>query len=499
MKNEIENIFKQKFNSFEATPSAGLFDAIIAKKAKKKRAIWMWSTAALLATASALGLWSYKNNTPVQLADDTMNSTVQYKNTPTLLDQTQDKKEVVQEKTILEKNLVEINRQTKPSGGRIKEETAEAKDTRTIKTEAIIQRRQKPTAEKNRTNNFSRNEWAELFAKIDRDNPTMDLNKGTLYLGNKKQTIDMSTGLNIPQENKTRALKKSARDDKTDNNDCKQTLNSTLNTITSVTVEQTPKVKEEEDIEEVILPLPTGRLVALNKWRIQASVGMGYASRTLSETNKEYIDLRNSTENVAVSYQFGANVIYQFSPRWNIQTGLQYTIRNELFEYSEQMYTTEKREVQRTETVVHPVLGEIERTYLEITIDTTSQYLKYTSSQNKFQTVSIPIIVERELFKHHSWSLLAKVGVHAGIYSNRVGLLLAPNKETQEYTTLPTRNTGIASAMFGTGVLYSVTPRISLLAYPQVNLQLNSSTKRTAGFSQNDWGIYTHVGLRIGL
>ena len=91
------------------------------------------------------------------------------------------------------------------------------------------------------------------------------------------------------------------------------------------------------------------------------------------------------------------------------------------------------------------------------------------------------------------------MGVHAGIYSNRVGLLLAPNKETQEYTTLPTRNTGIASAMFGTGVLYSVTPRISLLAYPQVNLQLNSSTKRTAGFSQNDWGIYTHVGLRIGL
>ncbi|MDB4161692.1 PorT family protein [Bacteroidia bacterium] len=494
MKNEIENIFKQKFNSFEATPSAGLFGAIIAKKAKKKRAIWMWSTAALLVTASALGLWSYTNNTPLQLAKNTIENTD--KSIPTLPDPIHDKKDVVQDNSIIEKPRSQTNLKNKPGGERIKEEIAVKRETRTLKTEAKTQHRHNKAA---RTNTNSKNKWAELFAKIDMANPTMDLDKGTLYHGNKKQTIDKSAGLNIPQNNKTRALINSAKDHKTENNDRKQTLNSTLNTITSVTIEQTPKVKEEEDIEEVILPLPTGRLVALNKWRIQASVGMGYASRTLSETNKEYIDLRNSTENVAVSYQFGANVIYQFSPRWNIQTGLQYTIRNELFEYSEQMYTTEKREVQRTETVVHPVLGEIERTYLEITIDTTSQYLKYTSSQNKFQTVSIPIIVERELFKHHSWSLLAKVGVHAGIYSNRVGLLLAPNKETQEYTTLPTRNTGIASAMFGTGVLYSVTPRISLLAYPQVNLQLNSSTKRTAGFSQNDWGIYTHVGLRIGL
>jgi|TARA_B110000902_G_scaffold118615_1_gene139120 hypothetical protein len=495
MKNEIENIFKQKFNSFEATPSAGLFDAIVANRAKKKRAIWMWSAAALLATVSAVGLWSYTNNTPVQLAEDTSNSTEQNSNTPTLIDQTQDKKEVVQENRLIEETLA----QTKPTGVRIKEETAAAKDTRATKTEATLQHRQKPTAEKSTTNTNPKNEWAELFAKIDRANPTMDLDKGTLYLGNKKQTMDMSTGLNIPQENTTRALKKTTRADKTENNSYKPPLNSTINTITSVAAEKKSEIKEEEENEDVNLPLPTGRLVALNKWRVQTSAGIGYASRTLSETNKEYIDLRNSTENVALSYQFEANVIYQFNPRWNIQTGLQYSIRNELFEYSKQMYTTEDRKVQRIEIIVHPVLGEIERTYLETIRDTTSQYQKYTSSQNKFETVSIPIVIERELFTHHNWRVLAKAGVHAGIYSNSVGMLLAPNSETQEYRTLPTRKAGVNSAMFGLGVLYSLTPRVSLLAYPQTNVQINSSTKRTAGFSQNDWGIYTHVGLRIGL
>ena len=493
MKNEIENIFKQKFKSFEATPRAGLFDAIVAKRAKKKRAIWMWSAAVLLATVSAVGLWSYTNNAPVQLAESTFENAD--KSTPTVINPTQEKKDVVQENRVIEETLVRTN----PRGDRTKEETAAAKDTRTIKKEVTIERRQKPFAKKNKTNTFSRNEWAELFAKIDRDNPTMDLNKGTLYFGNKKQTVDKSTGVNIPQENKTSLLKKSARANKIENNSPKPTLNDSMNMIASSTVEKKSEDKEEDKDEAPNSPLPTGKLVALNKWRVQASAGMGYASRTLSETNKEYIDLRNSTENVAVSYQFEANVIYQFNPRWNIQTGLQYSIRNELFEYSQQMYTTEERDVVRTEIVVHPVLGEIERTYLETITDTTSQDVKYTSSQNKFELVSIPIIIERELVTHHNWSVLAKAGLHAGIYSNSIGLLIAPNSETQEYRTLPTRKAGINSAMFGLGVLYSLTPRVSLLAYPQANVQLNSSTRRTAGFSQNDWGIYTQFGLRIGL
>jgi hypothetical protein len=493
MKNEIENIFKQKFYSFEATPSAGLFDTIVAKRAKKKRAIRLWGAAALLITVSTVGIWSYTTKTPEQLTVGTTIDTQQNRNTPTRADKSQGNINGIQE------TLAKTNQQDYGEEG-IKEEVAITKDKRLAKLEAKTPGRQKPTNQKIRTNVNPKNAWANLFVKIDRANPNMDLDKGALYLGNKKQTIDKSTGLHILKGSKTSIPKTPILANTTEDQYSNPTLTKTISTQNTKATEEKSEITAEkgEDIK-VSIPLPTGRLVALNKWRLQTSGGIGYASRAISETNKDYINLRNSTESVVVSYQFEANTIYQLSPKWNIQTGLQYTIRNELFEYSKPLYVTEEREVQRTQIIVHPILGEIERSYVETVTDTTSQEVEYTSSQNKFERVSIPIVMERKLYVRQNLSLVAKVGINAGVYSKCVGLLLTINNETQEYTRLPTRKSGINSAMIGLGVLYSITPRVSLLAYPQANLQLNSSTTSNAGFNQNDWGLYSHFGLRIGL
>ena len=48
MNNKIENIFKEKLNSYEATPRADLFETIQLKKAKNKRVQWYWVTAGLM-------------------------------------------------------------------------------------------------------------------------------------------------------------------------------------------------------------------------------------------------------------------------------------------------------------------------------------------------------------------------------------------------------------------------------------------------------------------
>ncbi|MFT5055496.1 MAG: hypothetical protein ACI80H_000193, partial [Pseudoalteromonas distincta] len=71
MSNEIENIFKQKFENFESAPSAGLFDKIQAARAKKKRiVIWMWSSAALLLFSLGLGYTVLSTSSDSKLAED---------------------------------------------------------------------------------------------------------------------------------------------------------------------------------------------------------------------------------------------------------------------------------------------------------------------------------------------------------------------------------------------------------------------------------------------
>lgn len=481
MKNEIENIFKQKFENFEAAPSAGLFDAIVAKRAKKKRAIWIWSAAALLATVSVVSLWSLSDKTPSNFAEEKTELPQQNDLTPIVTEDivsTDRPNEKIEEDAVVVSNNTEKSTNSSVSKQAIVKSSSTPELSKTLpkKSIEIDNKVNKPVAKENGTD-APQNEWAQLFAQIEQQNTNNDIRKGTLFLGNKKQTVD-----NNPEIDKAHTM--TIKDE-----------SNVPSPILKKTKEEAIKIEEDENQG----PFPTGKLVALSKWKIQTSAGLGYASRTLSATNKEYVQLRDNTENIATSYQLGANVIYQFAPKWNVQAGLQYTVRNEQFGYDQEMYTIENKEVTRTEIVIHPVLGEIERSYTETVADTTSRYMQTTASQNRFQTISVPLVLERNLYTAKKWSLLAKAGVLAGLYSERSGLLMSRSSEVQEYALLPTRKAGINSAMFGLGVQYHISPRVSVLAYPEANMQLNSSTKSEAGFAQKDWGVYTHFGLRIGL
>jgi len=474
MKNEIENIFKQKFDSFEAEPSAGLFDAILAKRAKKKKAIWMWSAAALLFSASALFLWSKNSNTNSQLAEQNIEITNQKDAKPVIIKDEQEELSLDVKGTELttEKSVVDIPNATKKK--------ITSLNTRNIAVNQDIASNNKPKDLLDSEDPAS-NKWAKLFDQIQKENPAKDPDKATLYYGNKKQIVDKNIALNTkaPATANTEPI-----------------LAATPQKDDAIANEEE---EEEEEEEEATLPLPTGKLVKLSKWRIQPTAGLGYASRSISAAGQEYVDLRNNTESVALSYQAGMNVVYQFSPKWNVQSGIQYSQRNENFDYTKTTYSVEEKEVQRTEIIIHPVLGEIERNYSETVQDTVAQYSANTTSKNTFQSIRIPLVLERQLLTKNDWSLLAKAGLLAGIYSDRSGLLLSSNSDINEYTNIPTRKAGINSMLLGVGVQYAISPRVSILAYPEANLQLNSSTKNAAGFAQKDWGVYTHFGLRIGL
>lgn len=486
MKNDIENSFKQKFENFEMTPSAGLFDAIQAKIAqKKKRTIWIWSAALLMLAGAGFAL---RPQTP--LANDHHDNPVVKNHTDTKI-QLQTTNNVTRYPKSSNEAKAPHKIKTKPGTQDHDTEQRSAQKTKIMHLEkeiplysAIPQKRvtdYKPIIEDltSQKTADSKQKWAQLFGKIEKENQYTDATKNTLYLGTTKQTVDAQPSQMIPTKTQ----------DKAPITDTKSEQYNLINA---------EKNTESEKRSDNIGPFPTRKLVTISKWRIQASAGAGYASRMLYATTPQYAATRNSSEKNSMSYQLELNAIYQFSPKWNVQSGVNYTQRNEQFYHANTTYTTKSSEVERSETIIHPVLGEIQRTYTETITDTTTHFVE-TSANNSFHKISIPLVFERSIYTSEKWTMLAKAGVLAGIYANQQGMLLSTASEPQAYTSVPMRTAGIHQMVLGIGAQYHLTPRFSFIAYPQANVQINSSTTSKAEFSQKDWGIFTHIGLRIGL
>ncbi len=488
MKNDIENSFQQKFKNFEMTPSEGLFDAIQAKIIKKKkRAIWMWSAAMLILAGAGFTLWPQSSHKYDNLSKTLVKSETEDPTKPQIVDKASDHPGSSNKTTVTYDTKKVIKTQAKYTEQHTAQKTKNSyfeQQTASNPLEKQVQNTISSLSSKDFTTqktSDTKQQWAKLFNKIEKENQHSDATQNTLYLGTKKQTVDGQPSLLGSSKTRTQE-----------------------NALVSYEKRNQPSLAsaEKNTYEQVasctIAPFPTGKLVAISKWRIQASAGVGYASRIVSATTPQYVANRNSSEKNRVSYQLGLDVIYQFSPKWNVQSGVNYTQRNEHFWHEKKTYSTQSREVERSETIIHPILGEIERTYQETIIDSTAQY-EETSAKNDFHKISIPLVLERSLFTSQKWTLLAKAGVLAGIYAKHQGMLLTSAYETQTYTSVPMRTTGIHQVVLGLGAQYHLTPRISLIAYPQATLQINSSTTSKAEFSQKDWGIFTHIGLRIGL
>lgn len=87
----MEKIIKEKFDSFEVAPSAGLFDAILAKRKQKKRLIWIWSAASILLIGTAYFGWTNIDQTShnaIPLVEQESNSSENLANNQSTLEET---------------------------------------------------------------------------------------------------------------------------------------------------------------------------------------------------------------------------------------------------------------------------------------------------------------------------------------------------------------------------------------------------------------------------
>ncbi|MDB4107781.1 hypothetical protein OAD66_00910 [Bacteroidia bacterium] len=480
MSNDIENIFKEKFENFEAAPRAGLFEAIQAKRKKKRRAIWIWSSAAIL--LAGFGLWHLTSSLEenINLANESSIQT---------------ERNVTEEKAA-EQNYISEQQESPraPEKDQFQMNRSEGKGvvaSHTTKTE-YLEHSQKEKASKNKntkkqsndvasTRKIVNSELADLFEKIS-DDKNESTGKGKLYFGNKEYDVDKA-----PIFDSNKDLNQASEQDN-------PSIVKTEDTDSDLTV-------SKETIDQVAnnTTLPIHRLVELSKWSIEASASPGIGNRRLSG-EQEYISLRNESENPKLSYAFDIRTLYQLSPKLNIQLGLNATIRNEQFDYttSNKIITTEREET-KYETVIHPVLGEIIRKYTVVISESEEVSGLQTRTNNKFTNITIPIELEWELWKRNRITLIGKGGLTAGIYSNAQGsMILDPDKVVSLHSS-PYKKAGIHSANAGLGIAVQATRRISLIAYPQVRIGLNSSYSNNSAFSQKETGIYTHVGLRIRL
>ena len=477
MSNEIENIFKQKFENFESAPSAGLFDKIQAARAKKKRiVIWMWSSAALLLFSLGLGYTVLSTSSDSKLAED--NTIGKEQNTELITSEEQifpvienDKFPPSANESVDPKEEVKSSKtKSKTTGG-----TNRFVAQKEIKRPSSIDDTVLPQAE-NRTVN---EELAKLYQKIHDANKNTDTKKAKIFTRNGESEVDLSainlanlTKRNIPE------------------------IKTPITNIDSANVAQIDRPQDGDKADE---NLPIRKLVRLSRWSIEASAASGLGSRILSGP-ADYVTMRNNTESVKFSTAYSLNVLYRINTKWSAQTGVSLVNRRENLSYtSADQMTYIQREETRTETIIHPVLGEIEREYTVTVTDSSVQKGNETKQTNTYLSASIPVVLERGLYEGEKWSLMTKIGVLAGIYSNANGQIVTGERQSEDLQAIPIKSTGFHSFTYGIGAAYKCTDRISLIVYPQAFIGLNSALKTSAGISQKELGFYTHFGLRIQL
>ncbi|PCJ63577.1 MAG: hypothetical protein COA58_15680 [Bacteroidetes bacterium] len=474
MSNEIENIFQEKFKNFESTPSAGLFDAIQAKRKKKRRVIWIWSAAAILFLSTGIGfsLLKDQNNNSISTDDtpttESANTNLESKNTTLSISPIDEQTDITIESTFESEqstnSKVEFNLEAKP----INSENYVIHEMESpISSETPIL--DKPDSP------ISNQELATLFKKIASENKGADITKAKVFTRKGKTEVDIIV--------ETKAIEGSEAN-------IPETKDEDIANVTEA---------NNEEKNKTTTPPPTHKLVKLSRWSIEATSSIGLGGRTISGAT-DYVSLRNLTESARISNSFTLSGIYQLDPKWNIQTGFILLNRNENFNHSTNDYVQyNEREEQRTETIIHPVLGEIERTYTVVVTDTIVTSGIKTNNINKHTLLSIPLILERELMSNNKWSVMSKGGVMVSIYTNSQGNIVNESNQVSLLETAGVKTSGTYSALFGLGTMYKASDRVSILLYPQVNFGLNSSFENRLAFKQREIGIYTHLGLRVRL
>ena len=502
MKFMMEDILKDKFNNFESTPREGLFNDILAARKRKKRVIWMWSAASILIlSATYLGI---QLNSDIQnqkgLTQDSTEIVSENKNS-----QNNAKNQLVEEETVIEnrkqssqEEVVSLDEAIENDNSRtiIESNLPDRVESNELQSEDFEEIRYTDNRSIDNRTNKDEN-LAKKFLEIAQANRNNDLSKAKLFVGNNELVVD------APRNNQ--------RNKESEIEDENSSINTKNNELNKDNVEEdekndspetkNPDVKDGENSIEFPKVKPS-------KWSVALTAGPGIGGRVLTGDNS-YVNSRNYVEKAKLSYGFDLRGSYAIGKLWNIQSGVLYNVRNEAFDYTQNIMKTVDRVETREVTVIHPVLGEIKVEEEYVVTDTSMSTVSHSNS-NQFKYLAIPLSIERIIPMGNNLSILARTGVQFGIYQRAYGATLDGEKNVAHYfnekdvqTTgmnpITYKNSSVQRIELAIGASYRLNNKLSLLFYPQASYALQSSMVEVSPLKQKDFGIFTQLGFKIDL
>lgn len=499
MSKDIENIFKQKFENFEAAPSPDLFDKIQNNRSKKKRVMWIWSPAAVIVTTGIIGFLLSDFNANKSYHQEIAQLEIELSEDTDLKTPAEQKDKLTKDRLITRKEtLLENTYNAQGISNSIQKDCLPQQDKNLSKQESS-ENQLTATPQKNQIADSS---LAQLFREItDKTSNNNNLGGGTLYVRNQEQQLE-----NTPIIRRNSATISPPNSIEKTQNVLEIEKSETHSTIRESAVSE--EISEEENIfegqegkeskEDKNQRLPLHKLVDKSRWSISASAGLGIGGRSLSG-NTALAENRNNTEFQQLSNVVDLRLVYDINSKWNIQFGINRAERNENFYYEEADQTIKNfREEERTETVIHPILGTYTRTYTVTVEEEQVQEGETYNTNNVYTNVTIPISLERELFDNKYVAIMARTGFLVGLSSKASGENLDQEKRITTLSGKTYRSKGIHFALLGIGASLKASSRVSLIAYPEYRFGLNSAYNGDL-INQRESAFYTNLGIRIRL
>jgi len=237
------------------------------------------------------------------------------------------------------------------------------------------------------------------------------------------------------------------------------------------------------------LPVPCPSLesnAAANKKYIELYAGPDFAFRSFSDTgNSAYLSKRKESTRFSYAYSAGIRYTRVFNNSMSIRTGINYSQINEKFTYKEG-------------NIVHVIY------IINNNGDTTGSYsvtgTNYKSSNNRFHTADIPLIIGYELGNGRLHANL-NAGAIINVYSWQKGEVLDTANKPINISTGSTaspyhfkKNMGVGF-MGAVSVYYKINDRMHILAEPYYRYNFSSASKPDLTLKQK----YNTAGIRLGI
>ncbi len=337
-KKHIDQLFKESFKNFEATPSPPVWDQIQAKikeEEKDRKVIPLWiklgGIAALLALMFTVGnsIFGPTNTTPTITEEKTDVNSQDFENNNINNNNDSKKSEVVLEDNNSIKNAIENSSNENEVQSDLRNETTN-KSSKNSETEIAYENDTKKVSDKNE--NYSENIIKDPINKTSNVNDAVAVNNeqnNTSDLPSNTQKTDDNSLINkekaIPVTNNKEAVVDNKENIDHKNIDPKTITPETVNKETdSAVTEETNKRSiydaiEETNKEEVIVAKSNNK--PDNHWEITPNVGPVYYN-SLSDGSSIDPSFSDNPKSGDLNITYGVHVSYNLNNRLSVRSGL---------------------------------------------------------------------------------------------------------------------------------------------------------------------------------